>query len=412
MAKGIHTESTFEQAIESNLLENGGYVKGSSTDYEVQLGLFPSYITNFLKHSQPKAWDKIANIHKEDVEKKVIQRLVKEIDLRGVLDVIRKGFTDFGVKFQIAYFMPESTLNPEAEELYKTNHLSVTRQLYYERVGKNSLDMVLSLNGLPIATIELKNQFSGQSVENAKKQYVAFASGSGITPIMGISKSILVNEPESKVTLLFCSRNEDQIIFKKEFEQLKEKYPEKLEIIHNLSQPSPTWSGMKGRLDSIKLKEVLSWSEHKGAESLKYFVCGPEGLMTTTLNTFKELNIPSELIHEESFYTDLDAKETALKASGEMSPSLTREITVNVEGQDYTYEVAPEKTILEAGLDNSIDMPYSCQSGLCTACRGRLVSGKVDMIEDAGLSESEIAEGYILCCSSKPASSDIKIIIE
>ncbi|WP_297868487.1 type I restriction endonuclease [uncultured Flavobacterium sp.] len=172
MAKGIHTEQTFEEAIESNLLEHGGYVKGSSTDFEVKLGLFPSYITNFLKVSQPKAWDKIANIHKDGVEQKVIQRLVKEIDLRGVLDVLRKGFTDYGVKFQMAYFKPESSLNPEADQLYQTNHLSVTRQLYYERVGKNSLDMVLSLNGLPIATIELKNQFSGQSVENAKKQYV------------------------------------------------------------------------------------------------------------------------------------------------------------------------------------------------------------------------------------------------
>lgn len=172
MAKGIHTELTFEQAIESNLLDYGGYVKGSSTDFDVQQGLFPSYITDFLKQSQPKAWDKIANIHKDEVEQKVIQRLVKEIDLRGALDVLRKGFTDYGVKFQMAYFKPESSLNPEADELYQTNHLSVTRQLYYERVGKNSLDMVLSLNGLPIATIELKNQFSGQSVENAKKQYV------------------------------------------------------------------------------------------------------------------------------------------------------------------------------------------------------------------------------------------------
>lgn len=172
MAKGIHTEQTFEEAIESNLLEQGGYVKGSSTDFDVKLGLFPSYVTNFLKESQPKAWDKIANIHKDEVEQKVIQRLVKEIDLRGVLDVLRKGFTDYGVKFQMAFFKPESSLNPEADELYQTNHLSVTRQLYYERVGKNSLDMVLSLNGLPIATIELKNQFSGQSVENAKKQYV------------------------------------------------------------------------------------------------------------------------------------------------------------------------------------------------------------------------------------------------
>lgn len=172
MAKGIHTELTFEQAIEAFLLEQGGYVKGNSSDFDVKQGLFPLYITDFLKLSQPKAWAKIESIHKDEAEKKVILRLVKEIDLRGALDVIRKGFTDYGVKFQMAYFKPESSLNPEAEEQYKTNHLSVTRQLYYERDGKNSLDMVLSLNGLPIATIELKNQFSGQTVENAKKQYV------------------------------------------------------------------------------------------------------------------------------------------------------------------------------------------------------------------------------------------------
>lgn len=172
MAKGIHTELTFETSIELALLESGGYKQGSSSKFDVQLGLFPSYIIEFLQLSQPLAWDKIVNIHKEEVEKKVIQRLVKEIDLRGILDVIRKGFTDYGVKFQMAYFKPETTLNPEADLLYRTNQLTVTRQLYYERVGKNSIDMVLSLNGLPIATIELKNQFSGQSVENAKKQYV------------------------------------------------------------------------------------------------------------------------------------------------------------------------------------------------------------------------------------------------
>lgn len=172
MGNGIHTELTFEAAIEASLLEHGGYTKGNSIDFDRNLGLFPSYITDFIKTSQPNSWNKITNIHKDEVEKKVIQRLIKEIELRGVLDVIRKGFTDYGVKFQMAYFKPESSLNPEAEIQYLSNHLSVTRQLYYERVGKNSLDMVLSLNGLPIATIELKNQFSGQSVDNAKKQYV------------------------------------------------------------------------------------------------------------------------------------------------------------------------------------------------------------------------------------------------
>jgi type I restriction enzyme R subunit len=172
MAKGIHTEQTFEEAIENSLLEKGGYVRGFSKDFDVQIGMFPSYAIGFIQQSQPKEWTKISGIHKTEVEQKVIQRLLKEIDLRGSLDVMRNGFTDYGVKFKMAFFMPETSLNSDALELYKTNHLSVTRQLFYERNGKNSLDMVLSLNGLPVATIELKNQFTNQNIEHAKKQYV------------------------------------------------------------------------------------------------------------------------------------------------------------------------------------------------------------------------------------------------
>ncbi|MEJ6981757.1 DEAD/DEAH box helicase family protein [Pedobacter sp. P351] len=172
MAKGIHTEQTFEAAIEESLTSQGGYIKGFSDDFDAELGLFPGYITGFLKASQPKEWDKISNIHKTDIEKKVLQRLLKELDLRGTLDVIRNGFTDYGVKFKMGYLKPESTLNANAELQYQSNQLSVTRQLFYERKGSNSLDMVLSLNGLPIATVELKNQFTGQDINHAKKQYV------------------------------------------------------------------------------------------------------------------------------------------------------------------------------------------------------------------------------------------------
>ncbi len=171
MAQGIHTEQTFEEAIELALIQDGGYVKGYSYDFNPNLGLFPKYIIEFLKASQPKEWAKLTNIHKLEVETKIIQRLVIELDLRGALDVIRNGFIDYGVKFKMAYFKPESSLNPDAVRLYNSNILSVTRQLYYERKGKNSLDIVLSLNGLVISTIELKNQFTGQNVNNAKKQY-------------------------------------------------------------------------------------------------------------------------------------------------------------------------------------------------------------------------------------------------
>jgi type I restriction enzyme R subunit len=191
MAKGIHTEDTFEEAIETSLLENGGYVKGYSKDFNAHHGVFPKYIIQFLQHTQPKQWYKLSNIHKDDVEDKVIARLLREIDLRGVLDVLRNGFTDYGVKFKMAFFKPETSLNPDALELYNQNHLSVTRQLYYERKGSNSLDLVLSLNGLPVATIELKNQLSGQNVSNAKRQYIFDREAN--EPIFKFKKGALVH---------------------------------------------------------------------------------------------------------------------------------------------------------------------------------------------------------------------------
>jgi ring-1,2-phenylacetyl-CoA epoxidase subunit PaaE len=245
-----------------------------------------------------------------------------------------------------------------------------------------------------------------------KRHFVMIAGGSGITPIMGIAKSVLVNEPESKITLLYCSRSEDQIIFKSQLEKLENQYTSKLKVVHNLTKPSSTWTGLTGRLDAEKVKGTLAANPFPEATSSLYFVCGPEGLMDTAIQSLESMGVPKEQILKESFYTDIDAKEEALKAAGKLSPELTREIEVIVNGESHHFEVPAGKTILEAGLDKDVDMPYSCQSGLCTACRGKLISGKVDMIEDAGLSESEIAEGYILCCSSKPASSDIKIIIE
>lgn len=267
----------------------------------------------------------------------------------------------------------------------------------------------------PGKTIEIMKplgHFTTDFHSKNKRHFVMVAGGSGITPIMGIAKSALINEPESKVTILYCSRSEDQIIFKNQLEKLENQYPGRITVVHNLSQPNPTWSGLKGRLDATKIKESLSPSAFPAYTSSLYFVCGPEGLMETAIHSLESMGVPNDLIYKESFFSDIEAKEADLKASGKLAPELTREIEVVVNGESHHFEVPAGKTILEAGLDRDVDMPYSCQSGLCTACRGKLTSGKVDMIEDAGLSESEIAEGYILCCSSKPASSDIKIVIE
>jgi type I restriction enzyme R subunit len=168
---GIHTEQTFEEAIERELLAKSGYVQGSPDDFDREIAIDKKTLISFLKTSQPKEWQKLENIHGPAIEEKVINRIIKVINNQGCLQVIRKGFTDYGVNFKMAFFKPETGLNPDTQRLYDSNILTVTRQVKYTKINENSLDMVLGLNGIPIASVELKNPMTGQTAENAKKQY-------------------------------------------------------------------------------------------------------------------------------------------------------------------------------------------------------------------------------------------------
>ena len=245
-----------------------------------------------------------------------------------------------------------------------------------------------------------------------KRHVVMVTGGSGITPIMGITKSLLVNEPNSKTTLLYCSRSEDQIIFKDQLLALEDKYPDKLRVIHNLTQPTANWTGLKGRIDSERINDVLMQSVYPEAEKTTYLTCGPQGLMETFLTTLEGLGVDQENVIRESFFKASINKTADTETISEPGLMLTREVKVILEGEEYEFEVSPNQTILEAGLKEEVDMPYSCQSGLCTSCRGKLLSGEVKMDEDAGLSENELKQGYILCCVSHPVSGDVKINIE
>lgn len=167
----IHTEKTFETAIIECLVDQGGYIQGNADDYSVELGMFKTEVISFIQETQPEKWSKLETIHGADCPNRIIQRLYKELDLRGSLDVLRNGFVDYGIRFQMAFFKPESGLNPDTLALYEKNRLKVVRQLYYSAKNKNSVDLVLSLNGLPVATLELKNHFTGQTASNARRQY-------------------------------------------------------------------------------------------------------------------------------------------------------------------------------------------------------------------------------------------------
>ncbi|MBI4688537.1 MAG: type I restriction endonuclease subunit R [Nitrospirae bacterium] len=170
MNNGIHTETAFESAIVGHLTENGWHL-GNASDFSRDLAFDKKAVISFIQTSQHREWTKLQSYYKDDTENKFIQRLFKELDLRGMLDVIRHGITDSGVKFKLAYFRPDSGLNPETIELYKKNKLYVARQVLFSSKNNKSIDLLLSLNGLPVATIELKNHFTGQTVKEAMEQY-------------------------------------------------------------------------------------------------------------------------------------------------------------------------------------------------------------------------------------------------
>jgi type I restriction enzyme, R subunit len=165
------TEKAFEDAIVHTLINGGGYQLGNPAKFSQELALDKTILFQFIQDSQPQAWQKLSEIHGLTVEPKFIQRLYQELEFRGMLDVLRYGITDYGVRFKLAYFKPASGLNPETLALYDQNILTVTRQVHYSTRNQNSIDLLLSVNGLPVATVELKNQFTGQDIENAKQQY-------------------------------------------------------------------------------------------------------------------------------------------------------------------------------------------------------------------------------------------------
>lgn len=170
MSNSIHTESTFESAILEHLCANG-WSEGKDTDFDRELAIDRKALLSFIKDAQPKDWENLQSYYKDETESKFIYRLAKELELRGMLDVIRHGISDSGIKFRLAYFKPDSGLNPDTIRLYNKNVLTVTRQVHFSVKDSKSIDLLLSLNGLPIATIELKNFFTGQSVKEGMAQY-------------------------------------------------------------------------------------------------------------------------------------------------------------------------------------------------------------------------------------------------
>lgn len=265
--------------------------------------------------------------------------------------------------------------------------------------------------GEKVKVMEPMGHFIMEYKPDQKRHLIMFAGGSGITPMMSHIKSTLTQEPESICSLIYCNRDIDSVIFKEELVRLETKYEGRLHVIHVLDNAPMNWQGYSGLLNHEMLARLFERIPNWGEDKTIYLMCGPEGMMKNVESLLAAHAIANDKIFKESFVQGTINKEKKEEVKSVPSAGTAHEVTIRYDGNEYKFVVEPNRTILETALDKGIDLPYSCQSGLCTACRGKALSGKVKLDEEEGLSQSERAEGYVLTCVGHPLTDDVVIEI-
>ncbi len=243
-----------------------------------------------------------------------------------------------------------------------------------------------------------------------KKHYVAFAAGSGITPVLSIIKTTLIEEPASRFTLFFGNRNISSIMFLNELEGLKNKYIDRFRLYHVLSRQGAENPLFSGRITEDKCKQFFEYLL-RPEDVDEVFLCGPYEMTEALIEQLQELGIPHQHIHTELFTPpgeEIQQKQKRKKP--DHIPEEATEVKVKVDGKTITFPLRYEgQPILDAAIEQGMDLPYSCKSGVCSTCRARLVKGEVDMEQNYALEEDELDKGFILTCQSHPLSEFVYV---
>ena len=239
-----------------------------------------------------------------------------------------------------------------------------------------------------------------------EKTYVAFAAGSGITPVMSILRSTLANEPKSRFILFYGNRSFDTIIFREQLEDLKNLYPERLSVHHVLSRESLGNELFKGRIDGVKCRSFAKFF-FQAAEVDAFFLCGPEEMVFEVKDALAALGVAPKQVHFELF-TTAGAKKAVHKTSDK--EAFEASITVIQDGAQFDFNLPSDgSTLLDAAMRAGADLPYSCKGGVCSTCKARILEGEVAMSVNYGLEPDEVEAGYVLTCQAHPLSKRVVV---
>ena len=240
---------------------------------------------------------------------------------------------------------------------------------------------------------------------------VGFAAGSGITPILSILSSTLEEQTESKFTLVYGNRRMDSVMFNEALQDLKDRYPNRLTLIHVLSRQAQEVPLLEGRIDEAKVKEIVS-SLLPAASMDEVFICGPEAMIEATEKALLEVGVPARNIRTERFTSPtLEAlpadarKQVVLGHAPESKGDVA--LTVVLDGKKHQMQMSATDKILDVALAAGLDLPYSCKGGVCCTCRAKVMQGSVVMEKNFTLEKWEAEQGFVLSCQAKPTSKEV-----
>jgi ring-1,2-phenylacetyl-CoA epoxidase subunit PaaE len=241
------------------------------------------------------------------------------------------------------------------------------------------------------------------------KTYVAFAAGSGITPVISILKSTLVQEPDSRFILFYGNRGFDHIVFREQLDDLKNRYPGQLAVHHVLSRESLGSPLFYGRLNGEKCRGYAKYFFQPEAVD-HFFLCGPEEMIFEVKDTLAELGVPAEKVHFELFTTPGMPKKGPQAATSGAQNTFDASVTVIQDGMEFDFMLPSDgSTLLDAAMRAGADLPFSCKGGVCSTCKARILEGQVEMEVNYGLEADEVAAGYVLTCQSHPTSQRLVV---
>jgi ring-1,2-phenylacetyl-CoA epoxidase subunit PaaE len=245
-----------------------------------------------------------------------------------------------------------------------------------------------------------------------KRQVIAIAAGSGITPILSIVATLLECEPQSSVTLIYGNRRVRDIVFKEEIEDLRDRFLARFQLFHVLSQ-EPTESPLLfGRIDQKKLVSIINRNQ-SNARLIEAFVCGPGSLVDTAYEALHECGLNREKIHRELFTpvqptTPQTSKPAIAREKNETVPSAA--VTVIADGIERVLRVPfAGESVLDVALAAGIDAPFACKAGVCCTCRAQVLEGEVKMDANYTLEDHEVRRGFVLTCQSHPVTPTVKL---